>query len=226
MAAPALKKAPTQRRRGLLVEPTFGWGDTAPRAPTLAEVWREWLDANDFIHYPTRRLTASFMTFHLATFGVFLYFFTTQFSLMNLALVFGVSSFISTVFGTAWYHRYCTHKAYRFRSSFWPRVFLWTNPVCFREESYVVPHHVHHARADKPGDPYGPHLGWLGSYLATPNLNTDINRSDYGRLAKSLRHIELPTNSYAEFQRTGSIETTSHWVARSIFAGSTAAAGF
>jgi len=218
MAAPALQRVPPARRRGLLVEPTFGWGKHAPRNPTSREVWTEWVDAHNFVKHPTRRLPAIFMAFHLTTFGIFAYFIASNFSALNVAIVFIISNVINTIFGTVWYHRYCTHRAYTFRNMLWPRLFLWLNPVCFREESYVIPHHVHHARSDKPGDPYGPHLGWLGSYLATPNLNTEINRSDYGRLARSLRHIGLPTNTFDEFRKTGSIETTAHWAARSIFA--------
>jgi stearoyl-CoA desaturase (delta-9 desaturase) len=120
-----------------------------------------------------------------------------------------------------WYHRYCTHRAFKFRNIRVPRLFLWTNPVCFREESYVIPHRIHHSKSDEAGDPYGPHLGWLGSYLATDSqqkLNREISQREYERLAKSLEHIGFPANSYERFQRTGSIEVESYYVARAVFA--------
>ncbi len=218
-AAPA--KPPTPRRRGLLEEPTFGWGEIEPRKPTLREILVEWIDSINFIRKPTRALTAMFAAFHVATFGGFVYFSLRHFSFTNVMMVAGVAAFIATIYNTVWYHRYCTHRAYTFRHLGWTRLFLWTNPVCFREESYAIPHHVHHAKEDKPGDPYGPHLGWLGSYLASESsakTNLAMNRSDYARLARAMEHIGIPLNSYEQFQKTCSVEKAWHWVARSVFA--------
>jgi stearoyl-CoA desaturase (delta-9 desaturase) len=209
-----------RRPRGLLAEPTYGWGEFAPRKPSLREIFVEWVDAINFFKDRTKLLTAMFTAFHLATFGVFVYFFATYFSVANVAIVMGLSIVIASIYNTVWYHRYCTHRAYKFRNLHWTKLFLWTNPVCFREESYVIPHHVHHSKEDRPGDPYGPHLGWLGSYLASESsakTNLDMNRSDYERLAKGLKHIGVPQNSYEQFQRTGSVEKAWHWIARSIF---------
>ena len=215
------KNSAPPRRRGLIVEPTFGWGDIAPRKPSLREVIVEFVDAINFIKDRTRLLTALFTAYHLATFAVFLYFFTHYFSVKNAAAVLVIASFIATIYNTLWYHRYCTHRAYKFRHLGWTRLFSWTNPVCFREESYVIPHHVHHSKEDRPGDPYGPHLGWLGSYLAiesSAKTNLAINASDYERLARSLRHLGCVQNSYEQFQRTGSVENAWHWLARAVFA--------
>ena len=85
----------------------------------------------------------------------------------------------------------------------------------------MIPHRLHHSKTDEAGDPYGPHLGWLGSYLATEcqqKLNRDLSRQEYERLAKSLEHIGFPKNSYEKFQRTGSVETVAHYASRSVFA--------
>jgi fatty-acid desaturase len=210
-----------RRHRGLLEEPTFGWGEIAPRKPTLREIFVEWFDAINFFKKPTRLLTAMFTAFHVVTFGVFVFFSIRHFSILNVVLITGIIVMITIIYNTVWYHRYCTHRAYKFRHLAWTRLFLWTNPVCFREESYVIPHHVHHSKDGKPGDPYGPHLGCLGSYLASESsakTNLTINRSGYGRLAKGLKHIGIPLNSYEQFQRTGSVEKAWHWIARSIFA--------
>ena len=202
------------RRRGLIVEPTYGYGDLAPRKPTLREVFVEWFDAINFLKDRTRLLPAAYLVYHLATFGVFILFFARYFSLASVGIVMGIATFIATIYNTVWYHRYCTHRAYRFRS-LWPaRLLLWTNPVCFREEGFVIPHRIHHSKSDKPGDPYGPHLGWLGSYLAIESqqkTNRDITRSDYERLARSLEHIGFAQNSYEKFRRTGSVENVWHY---------------
>jgi fatty-acid desaturase len=209
------------RHRGLLEEPTFGWGEIVPHKPTLREIFVEWFDAINFFKKPTRLLTAMFTAFHVVTFGVFVFFSIRHFSILIVVLITGIIVMITIIYNTVWYHRYCTHRAYKFSHLAWARLFLWTNPICFREESYVIPHHVHHSKEGKPGDPYGPHLGCLGSYLASESsakTNLTINRSGYGRLAKGLKHIGIPLNSYEQFQRTGSVEKAWHWIARSIFA--------
>ncbi len=130
-------------RRGLLEEPSFGWGDIAPRKPTLREISVEWFDAINFFKNPSRLLTAMFTDFHIATFGVFVIFSIRHFSILNVAVVTGVAMMTATIYNTVWYHRYCTHRAYRFRHLGWTRLFLWTNPVCFREFGLVFTRFSH-----------------------------------------------------------------------------------
>ncbi len=62
-------------------------------------------------------------------------------------------------FGTFWFHRYCTHRAFKFKN-------YWIMLLCknlairlFPEELYVISHHVHHKLSDLPGDPYNPRSG-------------------------------------------------------------------
>jgi len=132
-----------------------------------------------------------------------------------------LACFIGTVYNTVWFHRYCSHQAYQFRSLWFARLFLWSNPICFREESYVIPHRIHHSKSDEPGDPYGPHLGWLGSYLATETqqkTNVNITETEHERLAKSLEHCGFLKNSYAQFRKTGSVENVWHYGARVVVA--------
>jgi len=209
------------RKRGLLVEPTYGYGDLLPRKPSLKEVWVEWIDAINFFKDSSRLMAALYLAYHLATGIVCAIFFARYLSIQSALIVTGIACGIATVYNTVWYHRYCTHRAFKFRSLWLARVFLWTNPVCFREESYVIPHRVHHSKSDQPGDPYGPHLGWLGSYLATESqqkTNRDISARDYERLAKSLEHIGFVKGSYEQFQRTASVENVWHYIVRSVFA--------
>ena len=206
----------------MLVEPTYGYAgpDGGPYRPTVRQVLREWLDAMDAYHHPARRLTAAFFVFHIVT-GL-----VGAVSLVNSSWdgwMFGVAAglWIVMVYNTVWYHRYCSHAAFSFSSMWFARVLLWTNPFALREEMFAIPHRVHHERSDRVGDPYGPHLGWLGSYLATESqqkINTAIDERRWDALARSLRHIGFPINSYKAFQRTGSIEQVWHYVARTIFA--------
>lgn len=165
-------------------------------------------------------MAAIYAAYHLATLGAFVYFFTRYFSIWSILIVMGIGTAVATVYNTVWYHRYCSHRAFKFRNIWWVRLFLWTNPVCFREESYVIPHRVHHSKSDQPGDPYGPHLGWFGSYMATESqqkVNLHISRPEYDRLAKSLEHIGFVKNTYEQYQRYGSVENIWHYLARVIF---------
>lgn len=206
----------------MLVEPTYGYAgpDGGPYQPTLRQVLREWLDAMDACHYPARRLPAAFFFFHLATGIVGVLSFVT-FSWDGLTFGVAAGLVVTIVYHTLWYHRYCSHAAFSFASLWFARAFLWTNPIGLREEMYAIPHRVHHERSDRAGDPYGPHLGWLGSYLATESqqkVNTAIDSRRFEVLARSLKHIGFPINSYDDFQRTGSVEQVWHYIARTIFA--------
>lgn len=85
----------------------------------------------------------------------------------------------------------------------------------------MIPHRIHHSKSDKAGDPYGPHLGRLGSYLATESqqkINRDLSPKDYERLSRGLEHIGFVRNSYHKFRRTGSVENVWHFGARAVFA--------
>src|ERR1044071_3279610 len=208
-------------RTGLLVEPTYGYRQSFAQRPTLKQLWMEWLDAVSFWRDGSRILPAFYVFYHLVTMVFFVWFFVRYGSPVSAIYALAIASVIATVYNTVWYHRYCTHRAFKFRRLWMARVFLWLNPVCFREESYVIPHRIHHSKSDQPGDPYGPHLGWLGSYLATESqqkLNRHITQKEYDRLAKSLEHIGFPVNSYEQFQRAGSIEVVCYYVARAAFA--------
>ena len=127
-------------RHGLLIAPTYGYGEPFPRRPALRELCVEWIDAVAFWRDRSRLLPAQYAAYHLATFGIFILFFTKFFSLTAVLAVMATAFFIATVYNAVWYHRYCTHRAFKFRTLWLPRLFLWTNPVCFREESYVIPH--------------------------------------------------------------------------------------
>jgi stearoyl-CoA desaturase (delta-9 desaturase) len=184
-------------RQTMLDKPTYGHPGPAPKTPATRQVLAEWLDAISFWKDRTRLIPAAYATYHFATFLVFIWFLATHFSITSVLTVLLCACFIGTVYNTVWYHRLCSHQAFKFRSLWFARVFLWTNPICLREESYVIPHRIHHAKSDEPGDPYGPHLGWLGSYLATETqqkTNRNLTAAEYERLVKSLEHVGFMSN--------------------------------
>ena len=208
-----------QYKQGTLVKPTYGYVGPNPVRPTLKEVLLEWLDAINFFKDSTRLIPAAYAIYHLATGVVFVYFLVRYFSIAAFASVALIGTMIGTVYNTVWYHRYCSHQTYRFRNLWFARLFLWTNPICLREESYVIPHRIHHSKSDEPGDPYGPHLGWLGSYLATETqqkTNRNLTADEYERLVKSLGHIGFVSNSHEKYRRTGSVENIGHYAARAV----------
>ncbi|MBI3252915.1 MAG: fatty acid desaturase [Candidatus Omnitrophica bacterium] len=206
-----------------LIEPLFGTSrdGSSPYVPTLGEVIVEWLDAINFIKYPTRCLAALSLLFHGMTFILLIVYFAKFISKPSLIFMIASIYFLGNIYNTVWYHRYCSHAAYSFKRAWCPQFFLWTNPFFFREESYAIPHFIHHQRTEKPGDPYGPHLGWLGSYLASESqqkMNTNITRDQYDLLKAKVKHIGIILNSYPEFKRTGSVEKVAFFILRSIFA--------
>jgi stearoyl-CoA desaturase (delta-9 desaturase) len=110
--------------------------------------------------------------------------------------------------GTIWFHRYSTHRAYTFRNA-------WLRTLCRNlvikivpEETYVISHHVHHRYSDQPGDPYNAQAGFLYCFLADVNhqgVAKDLSESDYDRVCGLLRHTGLRINSYASYQKWGSV---------------------
>jgi len=190
LTKPISNEATAPRRQGLLQKPTYGDVGPSLQRPTTKAVMLEWFDAVSFCRDRTKLIPALYALYHFATFGVFVYFLVRYFSLGAVVSVVGIGTFVCTVYNTVWYHRYCCHQAFKFRSEWLARLFLWTNPISFREESYVIPHRIHHAKSDEPGDPYGPHLGWLDSYLATEtqqNLNRSISLAEYVRLSRAFQ---------------------------------------
>jgi fatty-acid desaturase len=110
--------------------------------------------------------------------------------------------------GTIWYHRYCTHQSYSFKNSFWRFITQNLVPRMIPEEIYVISHHVHHAKSDKPGDPYNATGGWLYCFLADVNhqlISSDLSREDYNRVSALLSHVGKNRNSYAQYQKWGSV---------------------
>jgi stearoyl-CoA desaturase (delta-9 desaturase) len=132
-------------RQTILGKPTYGYPGPAPSAPPLKAVLVEWFDAINFFKDRPRWLTAANALFHFSTFVLFVCFLVAHFSIAAIVAAMLCSSFIGVIYNTVWYHRYCSHQAFKFRSLWFARAFLWTNPLFLREECYVIPHRLHHA---------------------------------------------------------------------------------
>ena len=112
-------------------------------------------------------------------------------------------------YGTIWLHRYGTHGAYEFKSKL---ARLITRNLVIRvvpDEIYIISHHVHHAKSDRPGDPYNASAGGLYCFLADTNhqpIATDLTEAEYQRVCRLLSRTGSPLHTYEQYQRWGSAE--------------------
>ena len=97
-------------------------------------------------------------------------------------------------------------------------------PTMLPEEIYVISHHVHHAKSDKPGDPYNAKGGWLYCFLADVNHNliaTDLSEEDYQRVSAMLEHTGIHRNTYAQYKKWGSVSNPLSTIVHSLFSVAT-----
>lgn len=109
--------------------------------------------------------------------------------------------------GTIWHHRYCTHKAFTFSNKFWRFITQHLTVNMVPEEIYVISHHVHHARSDRPGDPYNAQGGFLYCFLADvihQPIAKNLNEKDYSKVKSLMKHTGVHANSYTQYQYWGS----------------------
>lgn len=221
----AAREAATGENKAMWVleEPVFGYAnpDGSLKHPSTGEVLREWWDAINIFRNPQRLPAAFHVLFHLASIGCAIAWLGWHFTWASLGYFAAATYAFVVVTHTVWLHRYCTHRAFEFRSRWFARVFLWLNGLTIREDTYCVPHRVHHQRGDRVGDPHGPHMGRLGSYLAIESMmkiNTAMTPEQYRHIESSVQHIGFPVSTYEQFQRTGTIEHAGHMAARTLFA--------
>jgi fatty-acid desaturase len=110
--------------------------------------------------------------------------------------------------GTFWFHRYCTHRAFKFRNSFFRNLARNMVIKIVPEEIYVISHHVHHQMAEKAGDPYNVYGGWLYCFLADVNhqaINRELSEKDYNRVSALLRDTGVHVNDFEGYLHWGSL---------------------
>lgn len=124
-----------------------------------------------------------------------------------LVVAFVYSMIIMGTHGTIWHHRYCTHRAYKFRNGLGQFVTQNLTISMIPEEIYVISHHVHHAKSDQPGDPYNAKAGFLYCFLADVNhqpIAKDLSESDYNRVRLLMKHTGVKANAYKQYLKWGS----------------------
>ena len=177
--------------------------------PRLGDVVMEWLDAFNIGQHTESFFVWVFLFQHLLAIAIGSFFLLYYVSAINLFWFGLILLFHIQVFHTFWYHRYCAHKAFRFRGKIVPFLMMWLNPLALKEEVYALPHWVHHTLPDTKNDPYGPHFGFWGSFLALERtffFNREMNTKTFLTCQKMLSHLPTTWNDREAFQRSGSFE--------------------
>jgi fatty-acid desaturase len=193
----------------VLEPPSYGFArDGRLYVPRATEILREFFRRLNVLRSRKQWLPLWSWVSTLALFPFFVVFLFRHFQFGLVALGFVYSMVLLGTHGTVYLHRYCTHRAYSFKSPVWR--FICRNLVIkiVVEEIYVVSHHVHHQYAEEAGDPYNAHAGFLYCFLADVNhqpIAKDLGEAEYQRAARLLEHTGVRLNSYDQYQRWGSM---------------------
>jgi fatty-acid desaturase len=209
----------------VLEPPSYGFlRQDSLYVPTRGELWGEFLTRLNVVRSKKQWLPLSSWVSSLALLPFLVVFVGCHFNLWLLGLGLFYSMVVLGTHGTIYLHRYCTHRAFGFSSPAWR--FICRNLVIkiVSEELYVVSHHVHHRRAEKPGDPYNVNGGWLYCFLADVNhqpIAKNLTPAEYYRVGRLLVQTGLRLNSYEKYLRWGSLSdptrTVSHYLLNWIF---------
>jgi stearoyl-CoA desaturase (delta-9 desaturase) len=209
----------------VLDPPSYGFTrDGKLYVPTHRQLWAEFFSRLNIFKSRKNWLSLFSWTATLSFAPFFFLFFFHYFTWPLFIIGFIYSMVVLGTHGTIYLHRYGTHHAYTFRNHFF--LFIVRNLVIkiIPEEVYIVSHHVHHAYSEKPGDPYNVYGGWLYCFLADVNhqsIARNLSEKDYARTANLVSHTGVRANSYALYQKWGSIchpfFTTSHFLLNWIF---------
>lgn len=194
----------------VLERPAYGWANTdgSLAKPTPAQVIKQFFSRLNI--FSNRRNWLPLMSWLMVLilspfFALFLF---KYFSLKLLLITFLYSMVVMGTHGTIWYHRYCTHRAFKFSNNFWRFVTQNLTLKIIPEEIYVISHHVHHALSDQPGDPYNAQGGFLYCFLADANhqpINRNLSEGDFNRCVKLMQHTGVKANTYAQYQKWGTV---------------------
>ncbi len=199
----------------VLRPPSYGWqnADGELSVPTSRQLIAEYFSRINV--FASRKhwqaLTNWVFTLSLAPF--FIAFFGWHFSWPLVVAGFFYSMVGMGSYGTIWLHRYGTHGAYKFKAGIWGRLWrLISRNLVIRivpDEIYIISHHVHHAKSDKPGDPYNAAAGGLYCFLADTNhqpIAHDLSEAEYDRVCRLMANTGTPLHSYEQYKVWGTAE--------------------
>jgi sn-1 stearoyl-lipid 9-desaturase len=196
--------------KSVLEPPVYGWKDEFGNLtrPCTGQIFREFFSRLNV--FRNKKNWLSFTSWMLVLcLAPFLFVFIFEyFSFTGLIIAFVYSMIVMGTHGTIWHHRYCTHRAYKFRNNFWR---FFTQNLTLKiipEEIYAISHHVHHALSDQPGDPYNAHGGFLYCFLADVNhqpIARKMNEKDYAKCVNLMSHTGVKTNTFEQYQKWGTL---------------------
>lgn len=196
----------------ILQKPSYGWANEKGEliVPTIRQLYKEAFSRINIFKSRKNWMTLMSWLMIVCMLPFFITFFAYYFSWKLVGLMVVYSMIVMGTHGTIWFHRYCTHKSYKFSHPLWR--FLTQNLVIktFPEEIYVVSHHVHHVKSDQPGDPYNARGGFLYCMLSDVNhqsISKDLSEADYKKASGFLKHTGVQINSYRQYLKWGSIAT-------------------
>jgi fatty-acid desaturase len=194
----------------VLEPPSYGWQDEHGQLviPTTNQLVGEFFFRLNIFRNKKNWLTFFSWSRVLMLVSCLFIFAFKYFNFYLLGVAFLYSMIFMGTHGTIWYHRYCTHGAYTFSSKIWRFITRNLTINIVPEETYVISHHVHHAKSDEPGDPYNATAGFLYCFLADVNhqpIAHNLTEGEYARVVKLMAHTGVRPNTYAQYQKWGSI---------------------
>ena len=160
----------------------------------------------------------------LCTIPFLVIFITAYFSWWLIPVIIVYSMVVMGTHGTVWFHRFCTHKAYKFSHPVWRFMVQHLVIKTLPEEIYVMSHHVHHAKSDQPGDPYNSRGGFWYCMLAEFNhqrVSATMTEDEYHRATRFMTHTGVALNDYNAYQKWGSMASPAYtllsWLLNWIF---------
>lgn len=193
----------------MLEPPSYGFEKNgALVVPTKRQIFNEYLSRIN-VFKNKKNWVAAICWLVTLSFAVPLYIFARYyFSWPLLIIAFFYSMSFLGSHGTVYYHRYSTHRAFTFSNGFARFIVRNLAVKIIPEELYVISHYVHHQLSESPGDPYNVYGGWLYCFLADANhqqVARNLSEKEYHRMSRLIDHTGVHLNSYAQYQRWGSI---------------------
>jgi fatty-acid desaturase len=194
----------------LLMEPRYKWADENGNfiKPTLGQIFSEYFYRINIFRDKRNWFPLYAWLLVLLLMPAFLLLITKYLSIGNALIAFIYGMVIMGSHGTMWYHRYSTHSAFTFKNKFWKFISQHLVIKVIPEELYVVSHHIHHEKSDKPGDPYNAFGGFFYCFLADTNhqlMNRELSEEDYNVAKKNIAHTGSRINTYEQYLKYGTI---------------------
>lgn len=135
-------------------------------------------------------------------------FFKDYFSWSLMGFVVLMNALVLNIYSTFYFHRFCSHKAFKVKNKFGLLILKNLAPKFFMEEVFTMAHQVHHKYSDTDVDPHNAKHGGLHCYLSDVTmmrLNPELDERGYERAKALVAHTGIEAHTYEEYKKWGSI---------------------